>query len=214
MSAAVGQGFDASRMTREHSLSTGGQIDAKIELKASFMPWSKHVWWASLTASRPNLSRRYRHHSRHLQNKHQEQARDARMSVATASQSRNTHISKSACPMKLPAGVGMSAQIVTRRWHRLEAGPAQHVLNLTVRQLGFYGLLEAIRRRVELSLTHCCFWVDLGIVQLDLSDLLRTAFCVTKPKWRLQAKHPLPLAPVTPELRRFGMIQMRLTIYR
>lgn len=106
MSAAVGQGFDAGGMTREHSLSTGGQIDTKLDLAASFMPWSKHAWWASLTASRPNLSRRNRHHSRHLQNIHPEQARGARMSALTASQSRNAHIGRRACPMKLPTGVG------------------------------------------------------------------------------------------------------------
>lgn len=102
-------------MTREHSLSTGRQIDAILELAVSFMPWSKHTWWVSLTASRPNLSRWYKHHSRHLQNIHPKQARDARMSALAASQSRNAHIGTRACPMKLPAGVGTWARIAMRR---------------------------------------------------------------------------------------------------
>ena len=59
---------------------------------------------------------------------------DARMSALTASQSRNAHRGRRVCPMKLPTGVGRSARIVTRRWHRLEAGQARHVLDLTIRQ--------------------------------------------------------------------------------
>lgn len=115
-------------MTREHSLSTGGQIDAILELAASFVAWSKRAWWISLTVSRPSLSRWHRHHSRHLRNIHREQARDAHMSAPTASQSRNAHIGRRACPMKLPAGEGTWARIVLRRWHRVEAGQARHVL--------------------------------------------------------------------------------------
>lgn len=134
MGAAVGQRLDAGGMTREHSLSTGRQIDARIELAFSFVPWSKHAWWVSLTVSRPNPSRWYRHHSRHLRNIHREQARDARMSAPAASQSRNAHIGRRACPMKLPAGVGTWARIVMKRWHRLEAGQARHVLIISDNQ--------------------------------------------------------------------------------
>ena len=50
MSAAVGQGFDAGGMSREHSLSTGRQIDALLELAGSFMPWSKHPFTYCLTS--------------------------------------------------------------------------------------------------------------------------------------------------------------------
>lgn len=134
MGAAVSQRLNTGGMTREHSLSTGRQIDARIELAASFMPWSKHAWWVSLTVSRPNPSRWYRHHSRRLRNIHREQARDARMSAPTAIQSRNAHIGRHACPMKLPAGVGTWARIAMRRWHRLEAGQARHVLHISDNQ--------------------------------------------------------------------------------
>ncbi len=131
MGAAVGQRLDAGGMTGEHSLSTGRQIDARIELEISFMPLA---WWVSLTVSRPNPSRWYRHHSPPRRNIHREQAHDARMSAPTASQSRNAHISRRACPMKLPAGVGTWARIVMRRWHRLEAGQARHVLRISNNQ--------------------------------------------------------------------------------
>lgn len=134
MGAAVGQRLDAGGMTREHSLSTGRQIDARIELAFSFVPWSKHAWWVSLTVSRPNPSRWYRHHSRHLRNIHREQAHDARKSAPTASQSRNAHIGRRACPMKLPAGVGTWARIVMKRWHRLEVGQARHALRISDNQ--------------------------------------------------------------------------------
>lgn len=36
MCATVGQGFDAGGMTREHSLSTGGQIDTKFDFSSFF----------------------------------------------------------------------------------------------------------------------------------------------------------------------------------
>lgn len=137
MGSAVGQRLDAGGMTREHGLSTGRQIDTRNRV-SSFIcvpRRRKHgVGGFSLTVSRPNPSRCYRHRSRHLRNIHREQARDAHMSALTATQSRSAHISRRACPMKLLADVGTWARIVMRRWHQLEAGQARHVLRISNNQ--------------------------------------------------------------------------------